>query len=216
MGIPHPLNHVPNGDDTLYMTQTARDKATPDYREWHLPLRREHITLRAALANLQRVGAAQAEVPLLVQLVENPRYRIPGLNLFHGAVDLLQHDCIHLVLGRGLLPMDEAFTIGFTMGSTQLVSTLEEDLFALIARYLYPKFYQFSADDLQVFRDAVKLGFISACQPLDRVDFNPYLDLALGSVRQHLGLETDLLLAYYRIEQRRFPDNPASRRLLAS
>lgn len=196
------------------MGSTAYQNATRTYRDWHLPFRRDHISLRTALADMQQVGAQQGEVPLMVQLVENPRYRIPGLNLFHGAVDLLQHDYIHLILGRGLLPMDEAFTIGFTMGSTNLVSTLEEDLFALIARHLYPKFYQFSEADLWVFRDAVKLGFISACQPLDRVDFTPYLDLPLAEARQRIGLEADLLLAYYRIEQRRFPHNIASQRLL--
>lgn len=196
------------------MASTATTDSVRSYRDWHLPFRCDRISLRDALADMQRVGAQQGEVPLMVQLVENPRYHIPGLNLFHGAVDLLQHDYIHLVLGRGLLPMDEAFTIGFTMGSTNQVSTLEEDLFALIARRLYPKFYQFSQNDLRVFRDAVKLGFISDCAPLDRVDFTPYLDLPLARVRTEIGLEADLLLAYYRLEQKRFPASSASQRLL--
>lgn len=186
----------------------------PGYRDWHLPLRRDRMTLRAALADMQRVGAQQGEVPLMVQLVGNPRYRIPGVTIFHGAVDLRQHDCIHVILGRGLLSMDEAFTIGFTMGSTQQVSTLEEELFALISKHLYPPFYQFDDDDLRVFRDAVRLGHISGCQPLDEVDFDQHLDLTLAETRQHIGLEVDLLLAYYAIEQRRFPENQASRRLL--
>lgn len=194
------------------MPDTTTD--LPGYRDWHLPLRRDSITLRAALADMQRVGAQQGEVPLMVQLVENPRYRIPGVTIFHGAVDLRQHDCIHLILGRGLLPMDEAFTIGFTMGSTQQVSTLEEELFALISKHLYPPFYQFGDDDLCVFRDAVRLGFISGCQPLDEVDFDQYLDMTLAETRQRIGLEMDLLLAYYAIEQRRYPESQASRRLL--
>ncbi|HEY9197841.1 MAG TPA: hypothetical protein VIR60_00655 [Gammaproteobacteria bacterium] len=185
-----------------------------DYRDWHLPLRRDRITLREALADMQRVGAQQNEVPLMVQLVENPRYTLPGLTVFHGAVDLRQHDFIHLALGRGLLPMDEAFTIGFTMGSTNQVTTLEEDLFALVSKNLYPSFYQLGDDDLRVFRDAVRLGFISGCQPLDEVEFDHYLDLTLAETRQRIGLEVDLLLAYYAIEQRRFPESLASRRLL--
>lgn len=198
------------------MSDLTATTDTPSYRDWHLPLRHDRITLRDALADMQRVGAQQGEVPLMVQLVENPRYRIPGVTIFHGAVDLRQHDCIHLALGRGLLPMDEAFTIGFTMGSTQQVSTLEEELFALISKHLYPPFYQFGDDDLRVFRDAVRLGFISGCQPLDEVDFDQYLDLTLAEMRQRIGLEADLLLAYYAIERRRYPESLASRRLLES
>lgn len=151
----------------------------------------------------------------MVQLVENPRYRIPGFTVFHGAVDLWQHDCIHIVLGRGLLEMDEAFTIGFTMGTTNKVSTTEERLFSLVSRYLYPRVYQFGRDEIEVFRHAVRLGYISACRPLDQVDFREYLDYRLCDVRAELGLEVDLLRAYYRIEGERYPHSAASRRLLA-
>jgi hypothetical protein len=40
----------------------------------------------------------------MIQLVENPRFNLPGIDLFHGAVDLATHDAIHILLGRGLLP----------------------------------------------------------------------------------------------------------------
>jgi hypothetical protein len=33
-------------------------------------------------------------------------------------------------------------------------------------------------------------------------------------MRQDIGLESDLILAYFRIEQRRFPKSKASQRLL--
>lgn len=185
-----------------------------DYRDWHIPYARGRITLRAALARLASVGAGQQEIPLMVRLVENPRYRLPGLTVFHGAVDLAQHDCIHLILGRGLLPKDEAFTIGFTMGSTHKVGTTEEALFGFVSRHLYPDVYRFGDDELRIFRDAVKLGWISGCRPLDQVDFAPYLDLSLARVRAEIGLEGDLILAYYRIEKRRYPGAPESQRLV--
>lgn len=172
------------------------------------------MALGEARDRLQRVGAKPQAVPLMVQLVENPKYRIPGFTLFHGAVDLWQHDCIHIVLGRGLLEMDEAFTIGFTMGTTNKVSTTEERLFSLVSRYLYPRVYQFGDDEIEVFRHAVRLGYISACRPLDRVDFREYLDCTLDSIRTELGLESDLLRAYYRIEKERYPHSLASARLL--
>ncbi len=184
------------------------------YSQWHMPLAREYILLSEAIDGMRRVGAGQQEIPLMVQLVENPNYRIPGFTLFHGAVDLAQHDCIHIVLGRGLLEMDEAFTIGFTMGSTNKVSTTEEHLFSLVSQFLYPKMYQFSENDIAVFRDAVRLGYISSCLPLDEVDFSVYHDRHLSDVRQALGLEPDLLRAYFSIEKARYPDSMASQRLL--
>ena len=184
------------------------------WKQWHIPLSRHQLTLRQAHASLTALGAKQQDIPLMVQLVENPRFNIPGFDIFHGAVDLQTHDYIHILLGRGLLPMDEAFVIGFTMGSTNKVGTLEENLYALASQYLYPKVYQFKDQDIRVFKDATKLGYLSQCRPLNQVDYSLYLDRSLGELRADLGLETDLLLAYYRIEQKRFPRSQASQRLL--
>ena len=184
------------------------------YSEWHTPFLRDEITLDNALDSLQQVKAEQHEVPLMVQLVENPRYRIPGFEIFHGRVDLQQHDFIHILLGRGLLSMDEAFTIGFTMGSTNKISTTEEQLFSFISRYFYPQVYQFSDDDIAVFRNALRLGYISGCEPLDEFDFTAYRDERLRDLRVRTGVESDLLMAYYRIEKQRYPLSDASQRLL--
>jgi hypothetical protein len=184
------------------------------YKDWHIPFSQGEITLRGARESLSALGAKQEDIPLMVQLVENPRFDIPGFDIFHGAVDIRTHDCIHIILGRGLLPKDEAFVIGFTMGSTNKVTTLEENLYTLVSKYLYPKVYQFDAEAIRIFKDAVKLGFISDCQPLDRIDYEKYLHWKLRDVRQDIGLEEDLILAYYRIEQRRYPESKASRRLL--
>ncbi len=183
------------------------------WEDWHIPWSRDDVTLREALSSLSPVAASQQEIPLLVQLIENPRYRIPGITLFHGAVELKQHDCIHILLGRGLLAKDEAFVIGFTMGSTGVVSTVEESLFSKIAKYLYPRIYKFDDEDVQIFRDAVKLGAISCCEPLDVTDFTPYLDVPLAEARAALGIESELIEAYYKVEKRRFPDSVASQRL---
>ena len=199
-----------DNDDIVYM-ETALS-----YKQWHNPLARDRLILKEVRDSMSRVGAGQQEIPLMIQLVENPKYRIPGFTLFHGAVDLEQHDCIHIVLGRGLLEMDEAFTIGFTMGSTKKVTTTEEQLFSMIAKYLYPKVYQFGEQEIAVFKDAVRLGYISGCAALDEVDFKDYLNLPLYKVREKIGLEVNLLRAYYEIEKKRYPDSSASRRLLDS
>ncbi|MDH5324050.1 MAG: hypothetical protein OEZ68_13280 [Gammaproteobacteria bacterium] len=184
------------------------------YRDWHIPLFRDHITLGEAFASMQQLRAQQQEIPLMVQLVENPKYTMPGFTLFHGAVDLDQHDYIHIALGRGMLEKDEAFTIGFTMGTTKKVSTTEEKLYTFISQYFYPKVYQFGSDEVEVFKNAVRLGYISSCKPLDSFNFLPYLGSSLAELRHILHLEADLLLSYYKIEKKRYSKAADSARLL--
>jgi len=184
------------------------------YKEWHIPFSQDEMTLREAKQSLAALGAKQKDIPLLVQLVENPRYDIPGIEVFHGAVDVETHDSIHIILGRGLLPKDEAFVIGFTMGSTNKVTTLEEKLYTLVSKYLYPKVYQFKDEEIRIFKDAVRLGYISDCRALDKIDYDKYLDSTLRDIRRDIQLESDLILAYYAIEQKRYPKSKASHRLL--
>ncbi len=182
---------------------------TLDYADWHIPLSRGTMTLAEAAADLARVGAAPEDIPLMVRLAENPRY-----NLFHGAVDLRTHDYIHAILGRGLLAKDEAFVIGFTMGSTNRLSATEEKLFTLVAERLYPGIFRFSREDVRVFRDAVRLAFICETPALSQVDYDRYMHVPLGDIRSQLRIDEPLLRAYYAIEKQRYPDSPESRRLL--
>jgi hypothetical protein len=183
-------------------------------RRWLIPLSQGEKTLRQARAELAQLGVAQDDIPFLVQLIENPKYDLPGFDIFHGATDLATHDQIHILLGRGLLPKDEAFVIGFTMGSTDGVTQTEEALYGFFAKYLYPRSYRFSDEDLRVFRDAVRLGFVSDCTPLSDVSFDDLQDLSLSAARAKLGIEEDLLRAYYAIEKRRYPGSFESQRLL--
>lgn len=185
------------------------------WRRWCVPLSEEEMTLQEALDSLARVGARPEEVPLIVRLLENPGYRVPGTTLFHGAVDLFQHDAIHAVLGRGLLGRDEAFVIGFTMGSTRQVGGLERRLFCWIASHLYPWVYRFRPQDAWVFHGAVQLASASGCRRLDRVDFRAHLQQPLGSLRRWLGISSGVLQRFYRLEVARYPGTPESRRLLA-
>jgi len=179
------------------------------YAEWHIPLSHRNMTLREAADDLARVGAAPEDIPLMVRLAENPRY-----NLFHGAVDLETHDYIHAILGRGLLAKDEAFVIGYTMGSTNRLSATEEKLFTLVAERLYPGIFRFSREDVRVFRDAVRLAFISDTPALNQLDYGRYMDCTLGEIRADLRIDESLLRAYFTIERQRYPDSPESRRLL--
>jgi hypothetical protein len=172
------------------------------------------LTLREGMERLMSVGNLQSEVPLIVRLMENPAFDMPPLSMFRGRVSLEQHDCIHLLLGRGTTLMDEAFTIGFTMGSTKRMSTSATDLFSKVAERIYPKAYRFPPAAARVFRDAVHLATVSDCQHLDAVDFHPLMDLPLSEIRKRLRVEEDLLLAYYKVEAERNPEIEACQRLL--
>ena len=183
-------------------------------KTWITKLDDDEKTLREAYDSLMEIGNSQDEVPLIVRLMENPRFHFGGFGFFKGRVTLKQHDYIHIILGRGLTLMDEAFVLGFTMGSTDRVSTHEQSLFGFINKVLYPKPYRFKEDGMKVFKDAVALAYVSDCLPLEEVDFEPLLDLPLREVRKAVGLEADLLQAYYRIEAHRYPDCESSQRLV--
>ncbi len=186
----------------------------PEIIDWFIPLSEQAMTLADARERLRPVAHPQEAIPLIVQVVENPRFDLPGIDIFSGATDLDSHDNIHILLGRGLLPKDEAFVLGFTMGSTNRVGQVEETLYKLFSRFLYPKEYRFSKEDFQVYQDAVRLGYVSDCQPLDSIDYPRIMDLPLEAARREIGVETELLRAYYGIEKRRHPDVAESARLL--
>jgi len=195
------------------MTITLPDKNTT-WRDWHVPLAQDQFSLEEILASAMHEQASQSDVPLIVQLVENPKFDIPWINVFNGAVNLADHDCIHALLGRGFLPKDEAFVIGFTMGSTNRTNTLEQKLYSWASQYLYPGPYKFSDDDAQVFKDAVHLGYVSDCVPLNTVNYANYMKKTVSEIRAELGIETDLIESYFRIEKKRYPKSIASQRLL--
>ncbi len=184
------------------------------HEQWHVPLSEEAQLLGQAYDSLHAIGLQQDQIPLMVQLVENPRFDLPGFDLFPGATSLETHDYIHILLGRGLYPIDEAFVLGFTMGSTNRMSAKEEALYAFFTRYLYPKSYRFGDDELAVFRDAVRLGYVSDCVSLASVDFTKLRHLSLAAARATLGIEVTLLRAYFEIERKRYPESTASARLV--
>ena len=173
------------------------------------------MTLAMALKQLEAIGNAASEVPFIVQMMENPSFDFPPFSMFKGRVSLLQHDCIHLLLGRGTTLVDEAFTIGFTMGSSKSMSTTASKIFAYVAEHWYPKAYRFPDYAREVYTNAVHLGMVSRCHSLDEVDFEPYFHQPLGEVRVALGLELNLLKSYYAVEAMRNPDLGSSQRLLS-
>ena len=68
---------------------------------WFVPLSTTDLTLKQAYSQLDEFGLEQNDVPLIIQLVENPKFDLPGIDIFHGATNLETHDYIHILLGRG-------------------------------------------------------------------------------------------------------------------
>jgi hypothetical protein len=182
--------------------------------EWHTSLcaNCKCTTLREALSGMSEFKLDPADVPLIIQLIENPKYNILGI--FPGRAHLHTHDCIHILLGRGLLVKDEAFVIGFTMGSSHRMTTLREKLFLFCSRYLYPAEYRFNQDDATVFKNGVHLAQIHPPLNLAHIDFEKYLDLPLREIRKKIGLDTLLIRAYYNTEKRTYPDIKECQRLV--
>jgi hypothetical protein len=164
---------------------------------WRPGLGNRAVRLRDALAEMPQDPASA--ISWRVKLLENPRSPLA----LPGAIDLFGHDCIHLLLGRGELPRDEAFVVGFTMG-TAACRPWQLRLFRWLAGAFYLPPYRLSATDLEVFDFAVDVARSSRCARLDRVDFRRWLDHPLGEIRRALGLELDVLLAACHRERQRW------------
>ena len=97
----------------------------------------------------------QNQINWFVWLLENPKSPIS----LTGAIDLYNHDIIHLLLKRDMEVRDEAMVIGFTMGNSETTSSWVRWLFEFCARYLYPEGYRFSEADLLEYEKGFAYGY---------------------------------------------------------
>ena len=176
---------------------------------WHIRLGSE-ATLQQSLNTMEDFSLVQEDIPLIIKLVENPKYDI---GLFAGYVDLFTHDCVHILLGRGLLLKDEAFVIGYTMGTSRKMFRWRRNLFMFCAKHLYPEGYDFGEDERFVFNMGVLAG--SKCPTdLSKIDFKKFLNRSVSETREKLGVDSSLLRGCYLAENRLFKDSPESQRLI--
>jgi hypothetical protein len=180
--------------------------------QWHIKLSDDTFTLQQAINGMKEFKLHQDEIPFAIQLVENPKYDV---GLFAGNVDLFTHDCIHILLGRGLLLKDEAFVIGYTMGSTKKLSRIRKNLFLFCSKYLYPEGYKFTEDERLIFNLGIAAG--SKCgEDLSKVDFEWLLDHKIKNIRDLLGIKLALLESCYSLEEKLYPASCESQRLLSN
>jgi hypothetical protein len=150
------------------------------------------------------------EIGLLVRLLENPKSPFA----LTGAVTLERHDCIHVLLGRGLLPQDEAFVIGFTMGTAKDdLSPTEIFIFKKVARYLYPMPYNLSKKNLIAYELGVEAGKACKGYKIYQYPIEEWDAMTIGEIRRKINIDTEMLREFYRKEAEALPDTKATKRL---
>ena len=118
-----------------------------------------------------------------VWLLENPKSPIS----LTGAIDLYNHDIIHILLDRGMLNRDEAMVIGFTMGNSETTSSWVRWLFEFCARYLYPISYRFNEYDLLEFERGFAYGYTRLKRNIHLAKFDVKRDIE--EIRKEWGIE---------------------------
>ena len=125
----------------------------------------------------------QSKIHWFVWLLENPKSPIS----LTGAINLYNHDIIHILLERGMLNRDEAMVIGFTMGNSETTSSRVRWLFEFCARYLYPVSYRFNEYDLLEFERGFAYGYTRSRRNIHLVKFDVQRDIE--EIRKEWGIE---------------------------
>ena len=178
--------------------------------EWNPGLDTDDMTLREVLATMPASDAS--EVPEIIKKYENPE----SPDALPGAIHLDRHDCIHVLLGRGLHVQDEAFIIGATMGAASDINDEAIDLFIRVSTTEYPKHWRFEPEHIASFR----LGVGFAVDNLNNRDLHlipmeddPWQSMTVAQARDELGISKHELRAYFRKAELLVPGTRASRRL---
>ena len=178
--------------------------AKDDWKEWNPGLDNDGKTLQEIYENLPELPPE--DYRFLKELVGKPSVITDNLTLF-------EQDCLHIALGRGLLAQDEAFVIGYTMGTATTLKDWEAGIFRLVAKMCYPGTYKFTDDDVKAFKLGVEVGSLSPVRKLHEFDFKNHFDKTLGEIREELGIDKAALREVYRKEQSLLPGSQVSGRL---
>ncbi|MEL7027094.1 MAG: hypothetical protein AAGO57_07705 [Pseudomonadota bacterium] len=185
-------------------------RALLEWDEWQPGLDTDDMTLAAVLATMP--AAEAADVPEIIRKYENPE----SPDALPGAISLERHDCLHVILGRGLHVQDEAFIIGATMGAASDINDDHVETFIRVSTTEYPKHWRFKDEHIGSYR--LGIGFAQdnlhdADLHLTPFEDEPWQSMTVGEVRKRLGLTKAEMRAYYRKEEHLVPGSRASRRL---
>ncbi len=182
-------------------------KKTTNYRDWNPGLANGNFTLQQVIDTLPANNPE--DISKVVKLFESPESPFA----LKGAVNLERHDCIHIMLGRGLLPQDEAFVIGFTMGTSKNISKLEEFIFRIVSTKLYPKIYRFSRRHMKAYNLGLEYGKNCKCEKIYEFPFEDYKSSKIFELRNTLGIDIKQLKEVYYEEIQQLPNSKCSKRL---
>jgi len=124
----------------------------------------------------------QGSIHWFVWLLENPNSPIA----MAGAVDLYNHDIIHILLDRGMNTKDEAMVIGFTMGNSDTTSEWVKLLFLFCAKWLYPDGYRFLEDEIIEYERGYAYGQSLKRRNIHLETFNTSEDIR--DIRKRFGI----------------------------
>ena len=185
-------------------------RAILQWDEWNPGLDTDAMTIREVLATMP--AAAAEDVPEIIRRYENPA----SPDALPGAVTLERHDCIHVLLGRGLHVQDEAFVIGATMGADAAVTTEAVETFVRISTQEYPLHWRFEPEHVACLMLGVGWAHDNARGAdlhLVPLETPPWQERTVADARRELGIVKEELRAYFRIGELMTPGTRASRRL---
>ncbi len=176
------------------------------YSDWNPGIENGNETLISVLNTLP--GSDTIDISWCVKIIENPRspFSLPG------AICLESHDCIHALLGRGLLNQDEAFVIGYTMGNAITLKNWHVALYKYYASNIFPKIYRFGERELIAFDMGIIYGKTRRTKNIHKINFDTYKDKTLGEIRSHFDVNLDILHHLRYVEKSLFKSK-ASKRL---
>lgn len=174
---------------------------------WYPGVENDKLEMNAVIDSMPQ--SPPTKIPWIVRLFENPESWIR----FRGAVDLEDHDVMHVLLGRGLQDQDEAFVIGFAMGTAKKISWLQYWLFKFVIGRLYPEPYRIPKFLQPAFDLGVKCGKETGNKDLYKEPLKDLCKLSIGEARERAGIDMKVVRRYYEEEQQRIPFTIASLRL---
>lgn len=181
-----------------------------NWDEWNPGLDTDDMTLAQVLATMPAANAD--EVPAIIKKYENP----DSPDALPGAITLARHDCIHVLLGRGLHVQDEAFVIGATMGAASDITGEIVDFFIQVSTTEYPKHWRFEQEHIPAFRLGVGFAMDNLAGKdlhLIPLEEEPWQSMTVRAARRELGIVKEEIRAYFRKAELLIPGSRATRRL---
>jgi len=181
-----------------------------NWDEWNPGLDTDDMTLALVLATLPAADAS--DVPEIIKKYENPE----SPDALPEAIHLNRHDCIHVLLGRGLHVQDEAFIIGATMGAASDITEDHIDLSIRVSTTEYPKHWRYEEAHIA----SVRLGVGFSIDNLQGKNLHlipmedePWQSTTVAEARTALGISKHELRAYFQKAELLAPGTRATRRL---